>query len=214
LTKSETPLHILREAEALIEGHFVLKSGRHSSSYVNKDMIYTDSERIALLCMDLGQPFVDRKRPELQVQAVVGPAIGGVILAHCVAKHLAFDSPDTVRSLFADKEGDGFVIRRGYDRFVADKRVLIVEDILTTGSSVRGTVKAVRDVGGMVVGVAALCNRGRVTAEQLDVPQLHCLVEMNLETWASDECPLCAAHEPINTKVGHGAEYVAAHGQP
>jgi orotate phosphoribosyltransferase len=194
----------MQEAEVVVDGHFVLKSGRHSSVYVNKDMLYTDSERIALLCMDLGQPFVDRKHPEIQVQVVVGPAIGGVILAHCVAKHLSFDSADTVRSLFADKDGEGFVIKRGYDKFVTGKRVLVVEDILTTGGSVRGTVEAVRKVGGEVVGVAAICNRGRLTAETLGVPRLRSLVEMDLETWAENDCPLCRERIPVNTDVGHG----------
>jgi len=216
MPKSERPADVLQDANAITEGHFVFKSGKHSSAYVNKDMVYTDASTIALLCMDLGQPFVDRKHQELMPQVVVGPAIGGVILAHCVSKHLAFDSSgeETVRSLFADKEGESFIVRRGYDKFVKDKRVLIVEDIMTTGSSVRGTVDAVRRVGGEVVGVAAICNRGRVTAEMLGVPRLVSLVEINFETWDEAECPLCQTGIPIDVELGHGAAYVAKHGQP
>lgn len=216
MPKSERPADVLRDANAITEGHFVFKSGMHSGVYVNKDMLYTDASTIALLCMDLGQPFVDRKHQGLMPQVVVGPAIGGVILAHCVAKHLAFDSTsdESVRSLFADKDGEGFIVRRGYDKFVKGKRVLIVEDIMTTGGSVRGTVDAVRRVGGAVVGVAAICNRGRVTAEMLGVPRLVSLVEMNFETWAESECLLCREGVPINVELGHGAAFVAKLGQP
>lgn len=215
MPKSERPQDVLADAEAVTSGHFVFKSGLHASEYVNKDMLYTNPNTIALLCMDLGQPFVHRKRPEAQVHVVVGPAIGGVILAHCVAKHIFFDSEEIVRSLFADKEGDGFIVRRGYDKFVTGRRVLVVEDIITTGGSVRGTVEAVRRAGGEVVGVAAICNRGEnITAETLGVPQFVSLVEMHFETWSSEACPLCKQGVAINTELGHGKAFVAKYGQP
>lgn len=213
MPKSERPLDILTDAQAIMKGHFVLKSGRHSSVYVNKDLVYTNPITIAILCMDLGQPYVT-KDPSRQIQVVVGPAIGGVILASYVAKHIGYDSPNVVRSLFADKDGDGFVIKRGYDKFVTNKRVLVVEDIMTTGSSLRATADAVRRVGGYVVGAAALCNRGKVTAEMLGVPRLVSLVEMDFETWPTEGCELCRAGQPINVDVGHGGSYVAQHGQP
>lgn len=170
-----------------------------------------DPETIAILGMDLGQPFSDRIRKDAGkplIDVVVGPAIGGVILAHCVGKHIAFDRKGTLRTIFADKEGDGFVIKRGYDKFVKDKRVLVVEDILTTGSSVRATVEAIHRVGGIVEGVAAICNRGQVTAEKLGVPELISLVEMNFETWTEEACPLCRDHVSINTEVGHGYAFL------
>lgn len=210
MTKSENPRDILIESGAVMEGHFVLKSGRHSSVYVNKDAIYTNPVTVSILGADLGVPF-----REDSVGAVVGPAIGGVILAHCTAKFLSLDnklmSPDKpgVRSLFADKDDEfGFVIKRGYDAYVADRRVLLVEDILTTGSSIRATAEAVRRAGGTIVGVAAICNRGKCTAESLGVPKLNALVSMDLGTWSPDECPLCESRTPINVNVGHGKEFL------
>ena len=214
---SESPLGILHAAKAIMQGHFVLKAGNHSSTYINKDAVYTDPETIAILGMDLGQPFCDRIRDEQKlplIDVVVGPAIGGVILAHCVGKHIAFDRKGTLRTIFADKEGEGFVIKRGYDKFVTDKHVLVVEDILTTGSSVRGTIEAVRLAGGIVEGVSALCNRGRVTAEMVTAPTLRCLVELTYDTWTPEACPLCHEGRPINVEVGHGKGYVEKHGQP
>lgn len=205
-------MSVLEHANAVMQGHFVLKSGVHSSAYVNKDAVYTDPNTVAILGMDLGQPFCDRIRREQNlplIDVVVGPAIGGVILAHCTGKHISFDRKGTLRTIFADKDGEGFVVKRGYDRFVADKHVLVVEDILTTGGSVRGTVEAVRKVGGIIEGVAAICNRGRVTAESLEVPMLVSLVEMNIETWPAELCTLCRTGVPINTDVGHGAAFLA-----
>lgn len=210
-------MRILENAQAVIKGHFVLKSGLHSRVYVNKDAVYTDPETIAILGMDLGQPFCDRVRGEKKlpiIDVVVGPAIGGVILAHCVGKHIAFDRKGTLRALFADKEGKSFIIRRGYDKFVTGKNVLVVEDIITTGESVIATVKAVELVGGIVQGVAAICNRGKKTAADLGVPELVSLVEMEFATWTHADCPACREGELINTEVGHGKTFVAEHGQP
>ncbi len=209
MSKSEDPRMVLKDSAAIMEGHFVLKSERHSSVYVNKDAIYTNPSTISILGCDLGQPFI-----EDDVQAVLGPAIGGVILAHCTAKFINLDrrldrgDNRLARCLFADKDGDGFIIKRGYDVYVKERRVLIVEDIMTSGGSVRATAEAVRRLGGEVVGVAAICNRGGCTAESLGVPKLVSLVEMELGTWSKDECPLCEKGVPINTEVGHGEAFL------
>lgn len=217
MRRGEDPREILESQGVILDGHFVLKSKKHSAKYINKDEVYTDALTISSLCIDLALPYRDDKRtPDLLVETVIGPAIGGVILAHCVAHFLCLDGR-RVRSVFADKdeEEDGrFEILRGYDKYIAGKRVLVVEDIITTGSSVRGTVEAVRRIGGTVLGVAALCNRGTSTAESLGVPKLNQLVTMDLETWDAEVCQLCAAGTPINTDLKHGAEFVAKYGQP
>ncbi len=106
----------------------------------------------------------------------------------------------------------GFVLKRGYDKFVSGKRVLIVEDILTTGGTVMEIIKTTRAVGGIVQGVGALCNRGGITKEYLDVPKLHCLVDLPLETWTKEECMRtgpCSEGIPVNTQVGKGAAFLA-----
>lgn len=111
-------------------------------------------------------------------------------------------------------ETGNYVIKRGYDKLIAGKKVLVVEDILTTGGSVKKTVEAVRAIGGEVAGVAALCNRGGVTAEDIgDVPELFSLVNITLESWEASECPLCAQGVPINTSVGKGKEFLSQQGK-
>jgi orotate phosphoribosyltransferase len=102
------------------------------------------------------------------------------------------------------------VLKRGYGKVVKGKRVLVLDDILTTGTSARRTVAAVRDDGGFVVGVGCICNRsgGAVTADTLDVPQLQALLDLDLVTYAEDDCPLCRGNVPVNVEVGHGKEFL------
>ncbi len=107
----------------------------------------------------------------------------------------------------------GFVIKRGYDKQVSGKRVLVVEDVLTTGASAGHVVEVTRVMGGDVVGLGALCNRGGVTPEDVGgVPKLHALVDVTLDTWTEEECLLngpCSEGVPVNTDVGKGREFLA-----
>lgn len=107
-----------------------------------------------------------------------------------------------------------FEFRRGYDKLITGKRVLVVEDNLTTGGTVNNVVQAVRDAGGNVVGVGALCNRGDVTAEDVGgVPHLWSVLNLELQSWSEATCPLCKAGKPINEEFGKGREYIARNGQ-
>ncbi|MCK5059739.1 MAG: phosphoribosyltransferase [Candidatus Pacebacteria bacterium] len=203
-------LEILRQVGAIItDSHIVCKGGKHSASYINKDMLYADTIRISTLCRILARKFQDEK-----VKTVIAPAIGGVILSQWVAYYLTTFTGKKVSAVYAEKENNFFVIKRGYDRFVEGSRVLVLEDVLTTGESARKVVVATRFAGGEVIGVGALCNRGGVTAKKLaDVPTLFSLVNMNLEVWLEFECPMCKKGIPINTEVGHGREYLAQRGE-
>lgn len=216
--RTESPEEILKRNEVLLDGHFVLHAGSHSARYVNKDEIYTDPVDASILANEMGLSFRDNKdRPLEYVDTVIGPAVGGVSLAQYAAKWLGLDNGRRVRAIYADKDNKDekrFVIKRGFGRYVRGKRLLITEDIITTGDSVRSVVEAVRREGGEVLGVAALCNRGGATAESLGVPRLVALVTMDLATWEAGACPLCHDGVPINVEIGHGADYVAAHGQP
>lgn len=197
--------NILNGTKAVLTGgHFVYASGLHGDAYVNKDALYVDP----LYMEDIGRMLAEECP---QPQAVLGPAVGGALLAQWVAR--AYSSEDALYRypmppVYADKDGDEFVIRRGYDKIIAGKRVLVVEDILNTGGSARKTVAAARAVGAEVIGVGAICNRGGVTAESLGVPSLHSLLDVTLQTYPRDECPLCRRGVPVNTEIGHGAAFV------
>jgi orotate phosphoribosyltransferase len=203
MSAAERAATILGAAEAVITGsHVVYTSGRHGSAYVNKDAIYPRPDLVSELCRLLA----DAARP-LRPEVVCGPALGGIILSQWTAHHLG------ALAVFAERAaGGGLALRRGYDRLVAGRRVLVVEDVLNTGGSAREAVAAVRHAGGTVVGVAALCNRGGVTAADLDVPALTSLLELALESWDAAACPLCRDGVPVNTVVGKGREFLAARG--
>jgi orotate phosphoribosyltransferase len=199
-------LEALERVGALIsDSHIVYTSGRHGSSYVNKDALYPHTAATSAACAIIARQF-----GAAGVEVVAGPTVGGVILAQWVAHHCP-PLPDGRRALavFAEERGSGpaseRIFRRGYGDLIPGRRILVVEDVLTTGGSVRKVVQAVQVLGGTVVGVGALCNRGGLNAAALEVPELFSLVELPLESWEPSACPLCRAGVPINTTVGKGS---------
>lgn len=192
-------LQVLEKTGALIQkGHFQYTSGRHGKAYVNKDALYPHVG----IASKIGQAFAERFAAN-EIDVVVGPALGGIILSQWTAFHLSRIEGREVLSVYAEKVEDGLALKRGYDKLVHGKRVLVVEDIVTTGISVEKTIDATRAAGGTIVGVAVLCNRGGLTLADLkDVPALHELVRMPLESWAPEACPLCKDGIPLSTELG------------
>ena len=132
----ESIRRIFQEAKAIISGdHFVYKSGKHGSAYVNKDAVYVDPTKVFLLTLEIANHFVYD-----DIEVVIGPAIGGVILSQWIAWHLSSLTEREVLSIYSEKEGDSFVIKRGYDKFLSGKNVLVVEDVVTTGGSVKKVI--------------------------------------------------------------------------
>ena len=175
---------VFRESGALREGHFILASGRHSSLYLEKFQVLqhpADTERlcgaIAVWARSLG------------VDSVAGPTTGGIILAHELARQLG------VRAIYAERrEGaPGREFRRGFT-VAPGERVLVVDDIMTTGGSVQETIDAVRSAGGAIAGAAVLVDRSG-GASRLDVP-VHSLWRLDIPSYAPAECPLCAKGIP------------------
>lgn len=201
-------LEIFAENRAIItKSHIVYTSGKHGSEYVNKDAIYPDTEAVDELCRLIAKHFKN-----YEVQVVVAPAVGGVILSHEVASELTRLCEYTVLGVYAEKaeEGDTMIFKRGYGDFIPKRRVLVVDDVLTTGGSIKKVVEAIRALGGEVVGVGVLCNRGGVKAADIsDVPELFSLSNVQMAAYDETECPFCKAGLPINTEVGKGREYLA-----
>lgn len=210
MTEAEVK-QILEETDAVITGsHVVYNSRKHGSAYVNKDAIYAYPEAVSQLCRYIAHRFYHKDQTENLVEVVVAPAVGGISLSSWTAYHLGKMSTSIVQALYADKEGDGFVLKRGYGERVKDKRVLVVEDILTTGGSVRKVVEVVRSAGGNVIGVCALVNRGGVTVEQVGgVPRFEVLLHLSMDSFEAEACPYCRSGVPISTKVGHGKQFLA-----
>lgn len=200
-------LDLLERVGAFRKGHFVFTSGRHGDTYINKDAIYPYTRETSTLCRAMAEHFKDSN-----VDIVVGPAVGAAILSQWAAYHLSEMNGRDVLSVYADKDGmGGFILKRGYDKLSAKKRVLIVEDLMTTGGSVKKVIDIVRNNGSEVVGVCVVCNRGGVTVDMIgNPPKLVSLVNVQLDSWESSECELCQNKIPVNLDIGHGREFVAS----
>jgi orotate phosphoribosyltransferase len=176
----------LRATGALKQGHFVLSSGRHSDQYIEKfDLLRRPTEASAI-CAEIARGFAGHN-----VDVVVGPTTGGVLLAFEVARQLG------VAAAYAERRSDGRPgreFRRG-TAIPSGSRVLVVDDILTTGGSVRETLAALRPYEVEVVGIALLVDRSARRVD-LDVPYT-ALATLNIASWDEAECPLCARGEPL-----------------
>lgn len=186
--------------------HFVYTKGGHGKTYVNKDDIYTDPDELSLLCEEIAY-----RAKNLEIQVVVGPAFGGGLLANHVAGWLRrFTGDNNIIAVVADPEGNVKVIKRGYPKKVAGKRVMVVEDVLNTGGSAAETVKAAIAVGGNVVACIALANRAvdkKAVAELIGVP-LESLIELEMDNFPAESCPYCAESRLINQELGHGKAFL------
>ena len=198
-------LETLQNAGVFRTGHFVFISGKHSETYINKDALYPYTQEISKLCLEMARRF-----SSFNVEAVIGPAVGAAILSQWTAFHLSELTGKEVFATYADKDGQGgFVVKRGYDQIISGKRVLVVEDSVTTGGSMRKVVSVARDAGADIVGAIAICNRGSVRREDIGAPQFESLVTLQLEQWPAEQCELCERGIPVNTDIGHGREFVA-----
>ncbi len=175
-------LDIFREHKALLEGHFILSSGLHSDRYIQCALVLQHPRIAEELCVELGP-----KVGELGASVVVAPALGGVIVAHEMARALG------LRALFAERQNGVMTLRRGF-QLEPNEPVLVVEDVMTTGKSTRETIECVQDAGGKVVGVGALVDRSGGQVE-FGVPKAS-LVTLTVETYDPDQCPLCKKGTP------------------
>ena len=133
----EKVLEILKEAEVLLEGHFLLTSGKHSNRYLQCAKIFKDTKYSEVLCKDLAEKFKDKN-----VDLVVGPAMGAVIMSYEVSRHLG------VPNFFTERENGEMALRRGFE-VKKGQRILVVEDVITTGGSVKEVIKLLTEMGGV-----------------------------------------------------------------
>jgi len=180
---TENVEELFRKSGALLQGHFLLTSGLHSPVYWEKFRVLQFPEYTAKLCRLIADHFRKDK-----IQVVAGPTTGGIIIAYEVARQLS------VRSIFAEKEGDVRVFRRGF-AIAPGERVLLVDDILTTGGSVREMIAAVSKAGGKIVGIGVLVDRSEQKPD-FGFPLFACHRAATV-TYSPQNCPLCAAGVPL-----------------
>ncbi|MEK9161094.1 MAG: phosphoribosyltransferase family protein [Patescibacteria group bacterium] len=202
-------LSILKRVGSVItDSHFVGTSGRHMSVYVNKDALFPHTPETSRIC----ELFAEKNK-DLDIDIVVGPALGGIILSQWTAFHLSRITGKEILSVYTEKVQKGDeedqVFRLSYDQVVKGKNVLVLEDTTSTGGSVKKVVNAVREVGGNVVQVCVMVNRDPkiINSESIGAP-FSWLAELSAESYPEEECPLCKAGVPVNTTVGHGKKFL------
>ena len=186
MTESDA-LKIFRDAGALLEGHFVLRSGLHSRQYFQCALALQDMPTVERL----GAALADKTR-SLKPQTVIAPAMGGLVIGQEVARQLK------VRFVFVEKEEGKLALRRGF-RIATGERILVVEDVVTKGGRVQETIDIVRHHGGTVLGVAMVVDRSDGTLD-FGAPAFS-LIKLNVETFSPDQLPADLAQIPV-TKPG------------
>jgi orotate phosphoribosyltransferase len=179
MTRDEL-IKLLEDVGAIRQGHFELSSGRHSGTYIQCALVLQYPNRADELGRAIAEKFSD-----LEISCVVSPALGGLIIGHEVARGLG------VRAIFVERDRSGqMTMRRGFE-LKPGERVLVVEDVWTTGGSTRETIGVVEQASGLVVAAGAIIDRsgGRL---ELNVPA-RALLELDVPSYERDDCPLCRA---------------------
>ncbi|TFB13177.1 orotate phosphoribosyltransferase [Candidatus Marinimicrobia bacterium MT.SAG.4] len=176
---------LFMKSGALMEGHFKLTSGLHSPQYVNKFNLLSKPKYAAPLFEEMASRWQDK-----EVGIVVGPAVGGIILSYEIARHL------NINGIFLERKNGAMTLSRGF-KIRPGQRVLVVEDVVTTGASVKEVCDVVTDAGGDLIGISLMVDRSGGKAS-FDI-ETDSLLTLDLETYDPDDCPLCNDGTALST---------------
>jgi len=208
---------ILKDCKAFVDGgHFIYSSGRHGDFYINKDALYMHPKKLDDVSYMLTQLAFSSFNIPFDV--VLAPTMGGILLGQAIAYNASIETNSNVFFAYSErsqKNTNHRVIRRRYDRIIKGNNVLLVDDIVTTGMTMVGMAKAVLRMGGNVIGGISICNRGNIrnikfypdnTSEAFDL-HIVPLLELDLRTFSSEDCPFCKSGRPIDPRLGEGTGY-------
>jgi len=183
-----------KKAGALLEGHFQLRSKKHSDHFFQAALVFRDPLLGERLCSTLAERMT---AAGIKAETVISPAVGGLLVGQEVARALK------INAIFADKENDQLVLKRGFSIRKGEK-IIVAEDVVTEGGRVQQTIDLVKSLGGDVVAVAVITDRSNGKASFGGIP-FYSLIKLNLPTWVAEECPLCKAGRAIEVP-GSGAK--------
>mgnify|MGYP000695876218 CR=1 FL=1 len=178
MTQEDRVLEILTETGVLLQGHFLLTSGRHSDKYMQCARVFQYPE----YSEELSRMLADQLSGDLDIDLVIGPAIGGIVFSYEMGRVLG------VKTLFAERENGDMTLRRGF-AIEPGSRVFVVEDAVTTGGSVKEVIALVKSLGAKVVGVGSLVDRSGGTVD-FGVP-FYAVYRTVIESYTPEECPIC-----------------------
>lgn len=182
MTREEI-IEVFKEKEVMLEGHFLLTSGRHSDQYMQCAKLFQYPDVSELICKQLAEQFAD-----IKIDLVVGPAVGGIIMAYEMSRQLG------VKNIFAERENGAMTLRRGFEA-PQGARILVTEDVVTTGGSVKEVIALLKGMGAEVVGVGSVVDR---SAGKVDfgVP-FRAVLSMEVTSYEPNDCPICATSAPL-----------------
>lgn len=180
---NEEILEIFKQTEGVLKGHFLLTSGRHSDTYMQCAKLFVDPQKSEMLCKELAELL-----KEFKADAVVSPAVGGIIMGYEVARQLK------VKNFFAERVDGKMTLRRGF-ALEKGSRVIVVEDVVTTGGSVKEVIELVRAAGCEVVAAASIVDRSNGKVD-FSVPY-KALLSMEVVSYEAAECPICKLGVPV-----------------
>jgi len=217
----EKVLGILETINAVIkDSHVIYPNGEHGRVYIDEDATYPHVTEISHLCRKIAEQFADDN-----IEAVIAPAIGGVILSQWVAHHLAKLNNRKVLSVYAEETEKStsplwhicfglrlwwkkfpqlgkapekfFAIKQDYEKLIIGKNILVVGNVLATGGSTKKVIKATQLAGGNIVGLGVFCNLSGITSQDMANVKLVALLEKRLSTWSKENCPRCNRGIPV-----------------
>ncbi len=189
MSNEKRVIEIFKETDVLLDGHFLLTSGRHSNQYMQCAKILQYPNFTQELMGMLADKYKDDK-----IDYVLAPAVGGIIIGYELARQLG------AKNMFAERDEDGsMVFRRGFE-LPKGARVVVAEDVITTGGSVQEVIDIAKEAGAEIVGVAVLVDRSNGTAD-FDT-RLDCALVAKVESWEKDECPICKEGKEELVKPG------------
>lgn len=187
LTNKEM-LEIFERTESMLKGHFILTSGRHSDTYMQCAKLFVHPKESEKICSALAQ-----KLKEVHAETVASPAVGGIIMGYELARQL------DCKNIFFERQDGVMTLRRGFS-IQKGARVVVAEDVVTTGGSVKEVIAALQSAGANVVAVASIVDRSNGEVD-FGVP-FHSLLSMNIQSYEPDACPLCKENKTPAVKPG------------
>lgn len=176
MTREEI-IAVFKERKVMLEGHFLLTSGRHSDKYMQCAKLFQYPDVSEMICRQLAEQFSD-----MDIDLVVGPAVGGIIMAYEMSRQLG------VKNIFAERENGKMTLRRGFE-VPKGAKILVTEDVVTTGGSVKEVIELLDGMGAQVMAVGSVVDR---SAGKVDfgVP-FRAVLSMEVKSYEADECPIC-----------------------
>lgn len=200
---------LIKVGAILPNDHFVGTSGRHLEAYINKDALFPHTAETS----EIGRLFAEKFK-DLDIDVVAAPAMGGIILSQWTAHHLSQMKGKEILGVYAEKKDDDLVFTRGYDKFLHGANVLVIEDLCTTGGSLKKVIDSAKSCGANVIAASVMVNRDPQNVDEsvFGVP-FSPLAVYETASYSAEECPMCKTGIPVNTKVGHGKKFVESLGK-